>query len=333
VNCLEFKEKIFAYLDNELEADAARQFRAHMAGCTSCREEVRQYELLQNAVHDMPERECPEELSQKIRAAIEAERNKQKVIPLYKKPWMRTIAAAAAFVIFVGAGSVIFENIFAANSAAPESQKSNITSDYDIMADSDLVEQEVVSSSATGLFSTAYSYTADEVTSAAPEIAEPENKKDNAAVNESLMSSPPQEKPDAPTSDEQKNSLPANAADTPVSPQSPSELDVPMPQAPAQTVPASTKEELERAKAVANVRLQVSDTKQACQELAEIAKNLECAAEINADGLFCIELELLDYDAAYKAICEMKSLEEIEKFISKDKIGEMEYTVLRIWCE
>ena len=69
------------------------------------------------------------------------------------------------------------------------------------------------------------------------------------------------------------------------------------------------------------------------QELAQIAKNLKCAAEINEDGLFCIELKLLDYDAAYKAISEMQQLVEIEKFISRDKIGDIEYTILRIFCE
>lgn len=328
MNCLEFKEQIFAYLDNELDSNAARQFRAHMAGCAACREEVRQYELMPQAVHSLPERECPEELSLKIRAAIEAERNKQKIIPLYKKPWMKYIAAAAAFMLVVGGGSIIFNAMFAANSAAPESMKSQGTADYVIMADKDISVSESANDAATGLFSTAYSDSSvDDLLADEIQIPEAESKHNVLTSNE------PQT-PMAPDSAEPESvqQVSPSPAATELS-QPLNEPGAPMPQPPAETVPASTKEELERAKAVANVRLLVKNEEMARQELAQIAKNLKCAAEINEDGLFCIELKLLDYDAAYKAISEMQQLVEIEKFISRDKIGDIEYTILRIFCE
>ena len=60
-------------LDQELDSRREAQFRAHLAGCASCREEFETARRVQGGLRQLAAISCPETVAAAVRAVVEAE--------------------------------------------------------------------------------------------------------------------------------------------------------------------------------------------------------------------------------------------------------------------
>ena len=106
MKCEECRERLWAYLEGELDAAETAEIEGHLAACEACREELALRQEMLEALHSLPEAELPagyhEELMEKLRAAA--------VIPFPQKKktprWKQMSLIAAAVLIVVAAGGV-----------------------------------------------------------------------------------------------------------------------------------------------------------------------------------------------------------------------------------
>lgn len=102
-----FEKQMDAYLDGELSGEKLRAFEAHLHECEPCREQAEQYRELLGELRGMEELEVPDQLRQRLHAALSSEiakgdgRVKRKL-----NPWALTTAAAALVICLVG-GAVL----------------------------------------------------------------------------------------------------------------------------------------------------------------------------------------------------------------------------------
>jgi anti-sigma factor RsiW len=106
-----FEKQIDLYLDNELSGAELRSFEAHLQACPECRKQVEQTRGMLLKLRGMAEREAPAMLSDRLHAALSNEivkgdgRVKRKF-----KPWALTSVSAAALVVLVITGVLLFGN-------------------------------------------------------------------------------------------------------------------------------------------------------------------------------------------------------------------------------
>lgn len=84
-----------AYLDGELSTAEVNRVSAHVRTCAYCAEELRELDAARSAIRSMP--------TLKYR---HGEGTELVELPV-KRPWLRIVAAAAAFAAVVGVGSVL----------------------------------------------------------------------------------------------------------------------------------------------------------------------------------------------------------------------------------
>lgn len=102
--CERYEADLSALLDGELDAAKEEELRAHMAVCPECRELYETFSLLHKDAQ-----EPPAALAAGIMAAVRAEAagtGKVTQMPKPKSHWKPWLAAAACFVVIVGAVSI-----------------------------------------------------------------------------------------------------------------------------------------------------------------------------------------------------------------------------------
>ena len=110
--CERYEADLSALLDGELEPAKEEELRAHMAGCAECTALYETFSLLHEDAQ-----EPPADLAARIMDAVRSEAP-DNVTPMPKKKnrWVPWLAAAACFVVIVGAVSV--PRLIASRSAA-----------------------------------------------------------------------------------------------------------------------------------------------------------------------------------------------------------------------
>src|SRR5262249_62424455 len=98
VSCELVERDLTAYLDRELDLDAATAIRLHLAGCTACRRLVAEREALGRLVRSAPYYPAP----QRLRTRVSARTGRS----LWLGRFVR-LAAAAALPVSVGARPAI----------------------------------------------------------------------------------------------------------------------------------------------------------------------------------------------------------------------------------
>lgn len=137
MNCEQMNELLSAWLDGELSETERRQMQAHLEQCAQCRALFEQLQALHTSFSDLEEIPAPEGFAQRVMEQVEKETN-PKVVPLFRRPQMRSFAAlAACAVLFVGFGRVAL-NGKAEEGAAPEA--ANFAADYAAAPESAAVE-------------------------------------------------------------------------------------------------------------------------------------------------------------------------------------------------
>jgi len=96
VSCEAINQDLDAYLDRELEADAERSIRGHLAGCAACRARVADRQALGRLVRLAPYYSAPDRLRARVSSAHAAKSRMMTRV--------MTWAAAAVVVIAVGGG-------------------------------------------------------------------------------------------------------------------------------------------------------------------------------------------------------------------------------------
>ena len=264
MDCAKFRESISAYLDGEMDNDTLFSFRSHMERCADCKQELREYLLMQKAVKNMPNVCVPDNLGENIRQAVIKEQ--QKIKPIRSKRFLgiKVIAAAAAFLLVVGAGSWILKP-----QSNEQTLKYSATMDFAMENEIETASPDKILQDKPLLNVIGYAGPEEDENSSA--VAEPE-----AIINKEL------------------------AEDSSI--------------------------------ALANVVLLVDNKEMARNALIAVANDNSaeyCTEENNA--MFCMEIDINNYDSVYDDIAAMQNVEEIKDFISKDKMEDSQKAVLRIY--
>jgi len=102
VTCPESRERLHAYLDEELDPDGRAAFEDHLHGCPACARELESQRALQTALRDGDFRHAaPAGLRESVRAALRAEN----ASPPVRRPLAPWLAAAAGLLIGAAAGA------------------------------------------------------------------------------------------------------------------------------------------------------------------------------------------------------------------------------------
>jgi len=98
VSCEAFNHDLDAYVDRELDLDASRTVRAHLAGCSACRAHVAERQALSRIVRSAPYYSAPDRLRACVTARAAQSRLSSRLL---------TWAAAAALVVAAGGGAAL----------------------------------------------------------------------------------------------------------------------------------------------------------------------------------------------------------------------------------
>ena len=127
MSCELIERDLDAYLDRELDAESSKQVREHMRMCASCRQQLAEREAFARLLRGAPYYSAPDRLRARVVAQSRRSNSGRRVL---------TWAAAAVFVLSVGAGAALWR---------PASSRSNAISD-------DVVNSHVRSLMANHLF-------------------------------------------------------------------------------------------------------------------------------------------------------------------------------------
>ena len=105
-SCMNVRDNICAYIDNELNVEEKLSFEEHIEGCSECRKELREMTRIIGLCTSIPQQELPvefkTELHEKLLAV--ADRQTKNNISIWKKKgfiFTRTIASIAAGVLLI----------------------------------------------------------------------------------------------------------------------------------------------------------------------------------------------------------------------------------------
>jgi len=102
-HCERFKEKLFKFLDNELEGAAKEEVLQHLQSCSACEAFYRQMHSLKQRLHDMKPVKTPVSFQIVLRERIRREKAHRKGIGLSYPPvsriWVPAIAVTALVLI------------------------------------------------------------------------------------------------------------------------------------------------------------------------------------------------------------------------------------------
>ena len=106
MNCEQMNDLLWAFLDGELTAQEEEQMHAHLEQCADCRALLEQLQTLRTSFSDLEEIPAPEGFADGVMARIRRE-EKNKVIPLFKRPQVRAmVGLAACLTLFIGFGGL-----------------------------------------------------------------------------------------------------------------------------------------------------------------------------------------------------------------------------------
>ena len=107
MNCEQMNGLLSAWLDGELSGNEQRQMQAHLEQCAQCRALFEQLQALHTSFAELEEIPAPDGFAEGVMDRVKAESESgSKVVPLFKRPQMRGLAAMAACALLcVGLGS------------------------------------------------------------------------------------------------------------------------------------------------------------------------------------------------------------------------------------
>ena len=106
MNCEQMTLLMSAWLDGELSVAEEKQMQEHLEQCAECRALMEQLQALHTSFSDLEEIPAPEGFADCVMERI-ARESKPRVVPLFKRPQIRSLAAlAACAALFVGFGSL-----------------------------------------------------------------------------------------------------------------------------------------------------------------------------------------------------------------------------------
>jgi len=94
-NCIEIKELLSLYLDNELDEDRKKQVETHLQQCDACKKEFEELTFIKNILAETEEVSVPDVFDERLHAALKAESMRMKK----KTPNLKRFTSIAA--IFV----------------------------------------------------------------------------------------------------------------------------------------------------------------------------------------------------------------------------------------
>lgn len=100
MDCDKYWELLALRLDGELSEEEERELEDHLAACPDCRAAGAQLAALQEAFPELEEVSAPEGFTQGVMDRVREEA-RPKVIPLFKRPQVRTLAGLAACLVVV----------------------------------------------------------------------------------------------------------------------------------------------------------------------------------------------------------------------------------------
>lgn len=110
MQCKEAKRLISSYIDGEISPDKRRELEAHLLTCPYCRRELEMMEKIVKLIHELPEIEPYEELSDKIWVKYTLEKDE-----FLKNPF-RKFLLILGFIAFFGAIIFLAQNYFKSQS-------------------------------------------------------------------------------------------------------------------------------------------------------------------------------------------------------------------------
>ncbi|KPL04663.1 MAG: hypothetical protein AMK75_00965 [Planctomycetes bacterium SM23_65] len=102
MNCRTICDHLSAYLDGELEAELAREVKAHLDSCERCREELDSLRELTGMLHALPRERAPEEIEREVVSYIEED------ILLRKPRHRRWVVVAVKALAGLGVAAAVF---------------------------------------------------------------------------------------------------------------------------------------------------------------------------------------------------------------------------------
>lgn len=130
MNCVEFDELLFSYIDGELSELKNKDFQEHIKNCTSCKKQYEAYKKMIDDIHALPLEELPKGYCKRLHGKLEEA--KVSKIKRRRNNYLKYLGIAASFVLIISA--VYFRgnnfNGLAKNQATEDSK-----SDYDMAMD------------------------------------------------------------------------------------------------------------------------------------------------------------------------------------------------------
>lgn len=108
MNCNEFNEKLFDYIDDELSDDEKNAMNEHLANCSSCRQKYQEYNSIISSLHDLPLEEPPrgycKRLNIKLKASLadKKRKNRNMIIKIASAAAVCVLAVTAIYTTGVG---------------------------------------------------------------------------------------------------------------------------------------------------------------------------------------------------------------------------------------
>lgn len=101
MNCIEFSELLFSYIEGELNDSQKKLFEEHIKTCSSCEKEYKAYQKMINDIHALPMEELPKGYCKRLHGKLEdAQINK---VRKKRNNYIRYIGIAASCILIISA--------------------------------------------------------------------------------------------------------------------------------------------------------------------------------------------------------------------------------------
>lgn len=101
MKCDEVHSHVWDYLDGETSPAVAAEVEAHLASCAACKELFEEYGRFKEAFAPLPQEELPFDFEEKVQARFAEEKRTVKK-PLYRRGWVKGLAACFCLVLALG---------------------------------------------------------------------------------------------------------------------------------------------------------------------------------------------------------------------------------------
>lgn len=109
LDCREMNEVLPLYIDGLLDENKKSDFEKHIESCKACSQELSEFRMLVDVLHDLPDEELPDNFSKELHEKLLLEADKQqkpKLLSFFRKPYYKVLSTVAAgvLVIFLAKG-------------------------------------------------------------------------------------------------------------------------------------------------------------------------------------------------------------------------------------